>query len=139
MKYTKADLARIQIDRAVELYLKHGDFVCASTLAGAAEEMLGNIAKAQGGESLLGMIHRELEDEFEKFSDLSAAVNWFRNELKHSRDNPSLQAEVEFTEADCALLLYRAIVMFPKVANQTTPAMRQCWKYLRENHQRLFG
>lgn len=139
MKYNKADLARIQIDRAVELYLDHGDFVCASTLAGAAEEMLGNIAKAQGGESLLGIIHRELEDEFEKFSDLSAAVNWFRNELKHSRDNPSLQAEVEFTEGDCALLLYRAIVIFPKVTNQTTSAMRRCWKYLRENHQRLFG
>ena len=48
----KHDLALRQLRRAVQLF-NQGDFVCAATLAGAAEEILGRIAKRQRGSNAL--------------------------------------------------------------------------------------
>jgi len=44
--FEKRDIALRQLRRAVQLFNK-GDFVCATTLAGAAEEVLGRIARTR--------------------------------------------------------------------------------------------
>ncbi|MEJ8850468.1 hypothetical protein [Variovorax rhizosphaerae] len=43
--FTKAQAARWQLDRAIALYLDEGDYVCAISLAGAADEILGKLLK----------------------------------------------------------------------------------------------
>ena len=138
MIYSKQDIAIIQIERSIDLFLNHKDYISAISLAGAAEEMLGNIAKAQGSESLLGSLYPHFSDEFGKFSVFSEKVNYVRNELKHSRENPELLACIDIDELDCALMMYRAIVIYPMVTGATTPAMQRCWAYLQENHSRIF-
>ena len=47
---TKKDLAMHQLEKAIEHFHKN-DLICAATLAGAAEEVLGKIVKHNGGES----------------------------------------------------------------------------------------
>jgi len=50
---TYQGIAIRQLDHALDLYLKRGDLVCALTLAGAAEEILGCLAAAAGKEPSL--------------------------------------------------------------------------------------
>jgi len=55
--FEKRDIALRQLRRAVQLFNK-GDFVCAATLAGAAEEVLGRIARKRTGTNALdGHVH----------------------------------------------------------------------------------
>jgi len=138
MIYSKQNIAMRQIERSIDLYLNHKDYISAISLAGAAEEMLGNIAKAQGSQSLLGSLYPRFSDEFGKYSVFSDKVNFVRNELKHSRENPDLRACIEIDESDCAVMMYRAIVIYPMVTGTTTPAMQRCWAYLQQNHSRIF-
>ena len=46
--YTKTEVAAHQLERALHLFLDENDYVCAITLAGACEEILGK---------LLGSVH----------------------------------------------------------------------------------
>jgi hypothetical protein len=57
--FTKQELAMHQLDRAIRLLFEEGDCISAITLAGAAEEILGDMVKRQGGVSA----HQELIDE----------------------------------------------------------------------------
>jgi hypothetical protein len=50
--FEKRDLALRQLRRAVQLF-NQSDFVCAATLAGAAEEILGRIAQKRTGTNAL--------------------------------------------------------------------------------------
>jgi hypothetical protein len=61
----KRDIALAQLRRAIQLFRK-GDFVCATTLAGAAEEILGRIASKRAGFNAL--------DGDEAFAEQFAAV-----------------------------------------------------------------
>ncbi|MBI3043928.1 MAG: hypothetical protein HYY78_14005 [Betaproteobacteria bacterium] len=51
--YTKLQLAEIQLERALQLFLDEDDYVCAVTLAGAAEELLSKLREQSGGTSEL--------------------------------------------------------------------------------------
>jgi hypothetical protein len=55
--FTKQELAMHQLDRAIRLLFEEGDCISAITLA--AEEILGEMVKRQGGVSA----HQELIDE----------------------------------------------------------------------------
>jgi hypothetical protein len=87
--YTKQELAEHQLDRAICLLLDHGDPICAITLAGAAEEILGKLVEQSGGKhSLREFIDACLADgsalgENWKPKDFADMANFFRNELKH--------------------------------------------------------
>ena len=62
----KRDMALVQIRRAIQLYRK-ADFICAATLAGAAEEVLGRIAK-NGRDIMPSMVMWRLLREWRKSS-----------------------------------------------------------------------
>jgi hypothetical protein len=47
--YSKRDLARVQLERAITLHVDEHDHVSAITLAGAAEEILGKLLTNAGG------------------------------------------------------------------------------------------
>ena len=88
--YTKLQLARHQLDRAIRLLLDERDPICAITLAGAAEEILGKLIQLQGGTHSLQdfidecvTIGRERFKEEWKTKDFAEMENFYRNELKH--------------------------------------------------------
>ena len=88
--YTKVELAVHQLDRAIRLLLDEQDVISATTLAGAAEEILGKLVEIGGGKHSLqdfidtcfamGRIHHGEEWKPKTFADMR---NYFRNELKH--------------------------------------------------------
>ena len=109
--YTKLELAVHQLDRAIVLLLDEGDCISAITLAGAAEEILGNMVRLQGGTSA----HQELIDdcmslskrtpgEPVKSSEFHEIFAYLRNELKHYRQGSDItvSAECAYPELDRA-------------------------------------
>jgi hypothetical protein len=97
--YEKRDIALRQLRRAVQLFNQR-DFVCATTLAGAAEEVFGRIAQKRTGTTALdGHAHRK---------KVAEAHNRLRNQLKHndSGDNEWVTADFELEAQD---LIGRAI------------------------------
>jgi hypothetical protein len=124
----KRDLALRQLRRAVQLF-NQGDFVCAATLAGAAEEILGRIAKRRTGSNALdGHAHfwSQIAGIFGKPPPERKRVveshNRIRNELKHndSGDNEWMTADFQF---EAQHLIDRAIRNY-WLAYDTAPADR---------------
>ena len=58
----KIDIAKMQIETAIEYLMKDANLACAITLAGAAEEMLGNILASQGKNHILADLHPWFEE-----------------------------------------------------------------------------
>lgn len=88
--YTKLQLAEIQLERALQLFIDEHDYVCAVTLAGAAEELLGRLCVQSRGSSELSALIEECvaagrnvyaEDLATKL--FSEVFTYPRNELKH--------------------------------------------------------
>jgi len=87
--YTKQEIAELQLDRAICIFLDEQDFISAITLAGAAEEILGELLELQGKTSALTDIVNEcvnlgnaIGHEW-KTGTFKHMMNFFRNEMKH--------------------------------------------------------
>jgi hypothetical protein len=112
--FQKRELAIKQLRRAVQLF-NQADFVCAGTLAGAAEEILGRMARKRADTTALdGDMHfwSQVADMVGKpppgRKKIVDAHNRIRNQLKHneSGDNEWVTADFEFEAQD---LIDRAI------------------------------
>jgi hypothetical protein len=112
--YEKKDIAIAQLRKAIQLF-NTKEYICAVTLAGAAEEILGKIAKKRCGTTVLEeescfwdqlaeIVNRPKPNR----KKVIALLNRTRNELKHnnSGENIFFEANLEF-EAQC--LIDRAI------------------------------
>jgi hypothetical protein len=95
----KQELARSQLEVALQLYMQGNEYPAVITLAGAAEEVLGKIALSKGIEPSLKRTVKELVATTKavwgrevKESDFAELRNRARNELKHfcSGDVPPL-------------------------------------------------
>src|SRR5262249_60225603 len=106
----KRDIALAEIRRAIQLFRK-ADYICAATLAGAAEEILGRSAKKRAGhnaldgeeamaEGLAAVLNVPTPDK----SKVRSVMNRVRNERKHndSGDNEWVEADFEY-EAQCLI------------------------------------
>ena len=97
LTFSKLEVAEIQLERALRLFLDEADYVSAITLAGASEEILGKLLEQQGKPHSLGslidacveigrVVHKE-EWSRKEFADIA---NYFRNGLKHYTDGRSI-------------------------------------------------
>ena len=87
------EVAIHQLDRAIDLFTQEQDIICATTLAGASEEIFGKLLEKIGGQSwlkehidlcldLLGHAgHPEIKEK-----DIAKERNQLRNNLKHLCD-----------------------------------------------------
>src|SRR5262249_45419000 len=112
--FEKRDLALRQLRRAVQLF-NQGDFVCAATLAGAGEEILGQLAQKRSGTTALdsrahfwSQMATMLGKSPPEKKKVVESHNRLRNQLKHndSGDNEWVIADFEFEAQD---LIDRAI------------------------------
>jgi hypothetical protein len=133
---TKRRIALIQLHRAVDLLINHDDPICALTLAGAAEEILGKIVEAKG----LTNAHKEdaafLKQVFEYVkhplpADLSSRLNKQRNELKHNDGgkNKQVKADWRFEAED---MILRGIRNYQRAFGCTprSKLVRQWWDWI---------
>lgn len=95
--YSKLELAICQLEAAIDHHLNDQNYVCAITLAGAAEEILGRLLEEKGGEPVVKEFARicvgvgkvsNVESWDEKF--FISLENDFRNGLKHLQNGESM-------------------------------------------------
>jgi hypothetical protein len=78
------DIARIQIDAAIELY-NSGNFICAITLAGAGEEILGKLLPPNA-ETAMRRLTKKVAPHFPELSEKKLTdnhLNLIKNGFKH--------------------------------------------------------
>jgi len=128
----KKDIALKQLRRAVKVY-KEKDYVCAITLAGAAEEILGKIALKRTGSNELERqaiwekdvnnylaeehtLKRPLPDE----KEIKKSINRIRNELKHNDtgENVWLNEHKERWEYEASGHIIRAVKNYFNAYNE---------------------
>lgn len=97
-EYKQDDIALRQLERAIKLFLDERDFFSSATLAGAAEEIFGQMLKQKGQTNALeretsrlfaGLTNAErdaLTDRQEKLRGVRDLLTFQRNWLKHLRD-----------------------------------------------------
>jgi len=110
----KRDIAIKQIKAAARHYNKQ-DYICSITLSGAAEEILGRIAKKRTKKNQLEGELIYLRSVYDYFSgkmpsdrELIQKINRVKNELKHNDSGDNLWVNADF-EQEAALLFIKAV------------------------------
>jgi len=98
----KKEIAFKQIKAAAKHY-NAGDYICCITLAGAAEEILGKIAKKNRGFNQLDNDVSYAQNIYQYFSkqiptkkEIIQNINKTKNELKHNDTGENLWIEADF-------------------------------------------
>ena len=123
MQISKLVIAHRQLEVAARLYIEGADYLAVVTLAGAAEEILGNLLRRSGQEAMIDRIV-EMDQELtggRAFSVVNAEVNRARNALKHAKVPDEDTVTIEPGEATA--MLARALVNYNRSAGQLTPNM----------------
>ena len=137
VKFHKADLAERQLDTAIDLFIEDEDedFVSAFTLAGAAEEVLGNLISRQDDEKAeLRNLHEwyvENTGHEMTYPKFAQRANETRNALKHANDPKEDVITVERWMV--AQMIMRAMVNHQKLNRRPTPAIPRMIKWFGEN------
>jgi alpha-amylase/alpha-mannosidase (GH57 family) len=110
----KKDIALQQLIDSANLYQK-GRYCSALTLAGAAEEILGKIAKKRTGKNQIEDEIEYLKSIYQCFNkpvptkrELINRINNAKNELKHNDVGENLWVDSDF-ENECVLLFVKAV------------------------------
>ncbi|MGD0712230.1 MAG: hypothetical protein ABR968_13735 [Bacteroidales bacterium] len=110
----KRDIAVKQIKAAARHYNK-GDYICSITLSGAAEEILGRIAKKRTKTNQLEGEIIYLRSVYFYFSgqnlsdkELIKKINKVKNELKHNDNGDNEWVDADF-EYEAAMLFIKAM------------------------------
>lgn len=116
------EIATIQIDRAIQLYFEK-DYICAITLAGAGEEILGKLLSAEGKEDSLSDVLKELKIknptlEIKQMRDM---INLPRNALKHLKIE-AFESELPI-KTSAEIFIRRAILNYVRLRNFKTKYM----------------
>lgn len=109
----KKDISVIQLKVGAKLY-NSGNYITSITLCGAAEEILGKIAKHRTGQNQLENEVDYLRDIYEYFTgsspsnkELIQKINRTKNKLKHNDSGINEWVEADF-ENEAALLFVKA-------------------------------
>lgn len=132
--YDKTEIAVIQLEKTICLY-EAGEYIPATTLAGAAEEILGKMIKHHNTEHLNELdrqVHDEkmisdfLDKEPRTETDIRQSLNHPRNHLKHF-----IEEEVFLTPRISALhLIQRAITNYYMINSRLTPSIEEFYSKL---------
>ena len=127
-KLTKLEVAEVQLFHAVELYLAGSHLVSVITLAGAAEEILGELVKRKSNvnaldekiEKLLKM-HDLIFKESANRKEFVKLRNKARNGFKHIGNSETMELNLE---DEAVKLLNRAIRNYKKLTPGRYPLFR---------------
>ncbi|PCJ25086.1 MAG: hypothetical protein COA96_08045 [SAR86 cluster bacterium] len=123
------DVATRQLNRSIRLYLDEKDYLSSITLAGAAEEILGQLVVENGGTheleheitATLRFCDKDENDPKERKS-VALLANYFKNRTKHYRKEGEL---IYLTDLSAAQLIDRAISNYWTLTQSGTEDMEQ--------------
>lgn len=132
--FSKREVAAHQLERALRLFLDENDHVCAITLAGASEEILGKLLEQAGQEHALGSfvnacvaIGKNFHGEEWPPKIFVTIANEFRDSLKHITNGQVVTVPKEAAVE----ILDRAIENYWLLTADETPLMR---RFMEEVH-----
>lgn len=135
MKLHKKEIARRQIETALDLFFAQGDTLSIITLAGAGEEILGKLLERAGKPRMMDHIielDKHLTRIGREFNVVSEEVNGIRNNLKHAK-NP-VEDELEVDPEYAVAMLARAVVNYVSLEGSATPLMHRFYEHLQLLH-----
>lgn len=111
-RLNKLNAAKRQIQTAIDIYFLHGDMISVMTLAGAAEEICGNILARSGKQNILAMMFKEAQNRGLSISEneLYKRASEMRNALKHAKSEKEEDVFV-FDDEAAVLMLVRAVII----------------------------
>ncbi len=124
---SKLELAERQLEGALRLFLNDRDYVCAITLAGASEEILGKLLEREGRKHSLDELLEMFVSASRNFGvevDAKAfrkLANYFRDGLKHIADGAPMVISREPAEN----ILIRAVDNYWALTGKESALMRQ--------------
>ena len=132
-RLTKIQAAQRQIQTAIDLYFLHGDLISVMTLAGAAEEICGNVLARDGKKNILSFMADEVEKQGLNLTnkDLHNRASALRNALKHAKDPD--EDQFQFDEEAAVLMLVRAVVNYQLLGNPLTSEMTKFLAWIKTN------
>ena len=140
MKIHKLIIALIQLETAIKLFLSEQNYLCAITLAGAAEEIFGKYSKNLTNENIYGLLCKGMEKglnyQFKKDEIGRKFLNFHRNELKHFDIPENEEIEIDL-ENEAIYLIFRAIHNMTSCKIITENA-EDFMKWLNQNKPELF-
>ncbi|PWF67217.1 hypothetical protein CBX98_24470 [Vibrio sp. T9] len=96
----KQAIALHRLDKAIQLYFDEQDYICALTLSGASEEILGKIVSNTGSanacEELVVALHQLTGCTVDEKTIRNQHMNWARNAVKHFNDNSEFEIDTDF-------------------------------------------
>jgi len=128
--YDKRFIALTQLESALRLFREGDDYFSALTLAGAAEEILGDLLRSRGQQNALDdltsgavLIHKHLFGEEVEAKEFVKRANRDRNASKHLMAGgfPTITLDIRDEAKD---MLERAIGNYWRLEESLTPAMR---------------
>ena len=127
--YDKRFIALTQLESALRLFREGDDYFSALTLAGAAEEILGDLRRSRGQQNALDdltsgavLIHKHLFGEEAGAKEFATSANRARNALKHlDAGGHTITLDIRDEAKD---MLERAIGNYWRLEESLTPAMR---------------
>lgn len=134
------EIGEQQLLAALKLW-KERDYMSALTLAGAAEEILGNRLRQQGRETSFDQVKREILAEVERCRDcdpdgqeeksiaslpklVADLLNDPRNELKHYEEDDMLSLDLQ---AEAILMLERALINYHRLTGCVLSEAMDFW------------
>lgn len=124
MTLHKIDVARTQIDTAIELFLSDKDFLASLTLAGAAEDILGKFLDRKGEKSMLQNLHewyQQTSGDPIEYGEFAKKANFTRNSLKHATN--AAEDELEVFRWEAVQMLMRALYNYKVLVGEPTEKM----------------
>jgi hypothetical protein len=130
---TKLKAAERQIRTACDLYFLHGDLVSVMTLAGAAEEICGNLLRRQGKTNILGIMHEESKRQGLNLSEetVYTRASKLRNALKHAK--APTEDRFTFDDEAAVLMLVRAVINFQLCGRSLPPEAEKFIVWVRQH------
>ncbi len=137
--HLRIELAEQQLEVALELFLSGRSMVSALTLAGAAEEILGNALKLRGKKttleyehSVIAPVEAFLRREPLNWKTFINEKNRVRNAAKHMDDATDSEVVADL-EDEALWMLVRACDNYKRLDLQPTPRMQDFDNWFYEN------
>lgn len=140
LKLHKKEIARRQIDTAIDLFLEGKDYLSVVTLAGAGEEIIGNLLKRAKRKNMGGHL-LDLDKRISggrDFKVMNQEINGFRNALKHANEPTEDLMEVAQDQEHAIAMLSRSLTNYSALEGSLSPKMEQFYVWLQQNRADLF-
>ncbi len=141
MKIHKIEIAKRQIETAINLFLAEQDFLSVVTLAGAGEEILGKLLTRHSKKNMVDYL--KLLDERisggRNFKIVNKEINGFRNSLKHANEESENEIDIVDSQEHAIAMVTRAITNYSILEGNISNQMMVFYIWLQENRPDLFA